>query len=1132
MPTIKDYLKTGHISLEPREVLQKPPSVLLGVTALAEEQLKNLQIYTVFDLALSGIFSNATKLVQSSLDATNTFTKYGAVPADIVDSSVAGTNVASLMLEDIDVLAGVGFNIGPMLAQALDVKTIRDLAFWPPYLAAQAIYNSIFNPEREPEFNREAPADLVPKSGEYPTERVQYEVLLFDEFVGGLGAALRALGTDGALDISQLLSNEEGYQRPAIGGVLTFTQSWYTKGLSLGSLIHGVALAPGESTKIAVIDWSRKTRTSSTENITESELLDSDLSRSRAINEITSAVAKETQRGESAAHSSATATQIGTATGSAGFRSPFDPSSFGGTAAGVETSGTSTGFSTGITDATSWSTSSGERDIDATLSQKIVDSTHQASHSARNRRASIVREVSQQESESISTRTLTNYNHMHALTVEYYEVVQLYQTVVELSKADRCLFVPMKLIDFHDPAIRSRFRAVLGGFGLIPEVRALSLMGPDQVALSAPSRASSWSERDLRDMARVLQRSVGQADSPYLTFPVGFADHFEFGFDEDAPIAQAIVTFASGDTGVFNIADREGVQNAGSSRFFSNTGDAFDVTKQGHDFSDIRRIEFVKKTDEDYAGPLSITMSFSTPEIETLLDTSWGVTMHVTIMVPKEPTRFSIFELAETVGDEDLARHLTANRLYYSQAIWRALDPTNIGILVSGYTWTIDGQAKPLVELVDPTPVAIVANYLVLRMSGDSAVEHDTWLKKKKIVVGSRREDTVPVPSGGVFAEAVLGRFNSAEKLDITRFWNWQDSPIPIQAPDIAPVQAGSRGEPDQTVPGQLSAPVLNIVNPPALPDPQGMGAILAAIQNGNMFRDMSGLAATIGLAQAGLAGAQQGATDAAAQAGKNAAVAAELGAKVAEVAGKIVAAYLTKGGSLAGGGGGGLANSSSSEKGAMINQGRDMDQRGLPSQTPIGTSIGSSAGTTGSGSGGNGLGDNGSNSGGSASIPTDPGNEGAAFDAAMGGGGGFLSDVKRMVTGELMTADPMGDLNATKAQLALAGKIIRTDSSKLGACSQRYLDAMRGNIEASNLLGAGVLAGAIIVWIPKDIEDLIIGPAHAAHGIEDVVEAAASIPTILKGTLRKQAQLAYLTCQNLTSEEQNFWSNVDQLLI
>lgn len=32
------------------------------------------------------------------------------------------------------------------------------------------------------------------------------------------------------------------------------------------------------------------------------------------------------------------------------------------------------------------------------------------------------------------TRAITNFNHMHALTVQYYEVVQLYRTTVELAR--------------------------------------------------------------------------------------------------------------------------------------------------------------------------------------------------------------------------------------------------------------------------------------------------------------------------------------------------------------------------------------------------------------------------------------------------------------------------------------------------------------------------------------------------------------------------------------------------------------------------------------------------------------------------------------------------------------------------
>ena len=74
--------------------------------------------------------------------------------------------------------------------------------------------------------------------------------------------------------------------------------------------------------------------------------------------------------------------------------------------------------------------------------------------------------MSQKESEAISTRTLTNYNHMHALTVEYYEVVQLYRTVVELSKAERCLFVPMKIVDFSDVRVINRYKQVIASRGL------------------------------------------------------------------------------------------------------------------------------------------------------------------------------------------------------------------------------------------------------------------------------------------------------------------------------------------------------------------------------------------------------------------------------------------------------------------------------------------------------------------------------------------------------------------------------------------------------------------------------------------------------------------------------------------
>ena len=114
----------------------------------------------------------------------------------------------------------------------------------------------------------------------------------------------------------------------------------------------------------------------------------------------------------------------------------------------------------------------------------------------------------------------------------------------------------------------------------------------------------------------------------------------------------------------------------------------------------------------------------------------------------------------------------------------------------------------------------------------------------------------------------MLGRSNSAEKLDASRFWNWQDSPIPRQPPEIAAINMQSRAQPIDVTPGQLGQPVLNIVNPTALPDPTGLGPMMSALQNGSMFRDMSGLAATIGLARE----TASDATSAAAESGRLAA--------------------------------------------------------------------------------------------------------------------------------------------------------------------------------------------------------------------------------------------------------------------
>ena len=189
----------------------------------------------------------------------------------------------------------------------------------------------------------------------------------------------------------------------------------------------------------------------------------------------------------------------------------------------------------------------------------------------------------------------------------------------------------------------------------------------------------------------------------------------------------------------------------------------------------------------------------------------------------------------------NIKQHLMSNRLYYSQAILRSLDAAQIALLLAGFSVTLSGQTVPVAQVIEPNPVRYVGNYLAFKLNVDAESDESWsgWLREHGVVVGHSQQDSVLLGTGGTFAEAVLGRSNSAEKLDVTRFWDWQDSPTPLQPTEIAAISTGSRATPEDVKPGQLSTPIVNITTPTSLPDPVGTAAVLAAIQNGNMFRDM-----------------------------------------------------------------------------------------------------------------------------------------------------------------------------------------------------------------------------------------------------------------------------------------------------
>jgi hypothetical protein len=224
-------------------------------------------------------------------------------------------------------------------------------------------------------------------------------------------------------------------------------------------------------------------------------------------------------------------------------------------------------------------------------------------------------------------------------------------------------------------------------------------------------------------------------------------------------------------------------------------------------------------------------------------------------------------------------------------------------------------QSIHLSELVDPNPVAISGNALIFRMRREVRQDvRENYLARTILngvldypaeiaafVEANSKEVTsqdVFLPTSGTFAEAVLGRANASEKVDPTRFYNWQDSPIPHQAAQIATLQAGGRAQEPLDASPIVPPNVLNVVAPAAFPAPAGLASSLGAVQNGSIFRDMSKaealgsvLANLANLAQTMAGQASQLAGDSQTEALRSA---ADIGGRVSDLVAQVAAARAT----------------------------------------------------------------------------------------------------------------------------------------------------------------------------------------------------------------------------------------------
>lgn len=232
--------------------------------------------------------------------------------------------------------------------------------------------------------------------------------------------------------------------------------------------------------------------------------------------------------------------------------------------------------------------------------------------------------------------------------------------------------------------------------------------------------------------------------------------------------------------------------------------------------------------------------------------------------LPPNPLPIPAVEQQPTLHYRDLLKiertlqHVVRNTMTYSKAVWASLTPEERVVMLEGYTiglptdgldpggLTDPSQNVPLLNCIGNQVLGFYGNSMIMPFSIPAALAvslRDDPDEEDPLTTGKVQEaltafhceafsppvSSISLPTRGVLGEAVLGHCPSAEKIDLTRFWNWQDSPND-EAPEIGPV--GFRGALDAgalTGPSSLTA-IPSIVNNLTAGDAAKAGDVIKAL--------------------------------------------------------------------------------------------------------------------------------------------------------------------------------------------------------------------------------------------------------------------------------------------------------------
>ena len=228
-----------------------------------------------------------------------------------------------------------------------------------------------------------------------------------------------------------------------LGYVLRCSQNWQFQGLALGDLVYSLPLAPGEQQQVVVEEQTTTLIVRETEAVfggDEPSLADRDSSTQATFQ---SALLQTAQGGSSFD----TASQSGSLTAGGGLLGILGGPS--GSIGETTSSGTTNNWMDGL------------QSYASTATQSAQTYAEQQSFAQRRAKRTAMRMASTSESTSVTTKTITNHNKLHALTMQYFEVLRLFDVSTAYDAVTLVCLVPLDIVWFLPPGQKEHLDDVI-----------------------------------------------------------------------------------------------------------------------------------------------------------------------------------------------------------------------------------------------------------------------------------------------------------------------------------------------------------------------------------------------------------------------------------------------------------------------------------------------------------------------------------------------------------------------------------------------------------------------------------------------------------------------------------------------